>query len=234
MRIQGRVKYRGRQVKRILYLLLLASLFFSCSYHKEWVRRGAVLDTIKTSLRRMERERKKESSELQANIETRLEKMEEELKSISAKLEDLYQREGRIHKPKPETLLPPMDTLFLSGEELYNQSHLDFTRGEYDLAIQGFKNYLQRFPNTELADNAQYWIGECYYAKGDYETAINEFKKVEENYPEGNKVPSALYKIGLVFWKLGNKREGERYLKRVIKSFPNSLEAKQAKEKLKE
>jgi len=64
----------------------------------------------------MERERRKEASELKADVETRLEKMEEELSRISAKLEDLYQREGRVLRPVPETL-PQPDTIFLSGED---------------------------------------------------------------------------------------------------------------------
>ena len=218
---------------RIFPFLFACLSFSSCPYHKILIQQTASLDTVKVTLRKMERERKKESTELKADIETRLERIEEELREIQAKLEDLYQREGRVLKPTPETVAQP-DTTFLSGEELYNQSHLDFTRGEYDLAIQGFRNYLRKFPNTELSDNAQYWIGECFYAKGEYETAIEELKKVEENYPEGNKVPSALYKIGLIYLKMGKKREGETYLRRVIKSFPNSPEASQAKERLKE
>ncbi|MEO0101052.1 MAG: tol-pal system protein YbgF [candidate division WOR-3 bacterium] len=217
----------------IYFLILSACLFLlSCPYHKILLQQTASLDTIKVTLRQMERERRKESKELKADVETRLEKMEEELRIIGAKLEDLLQREGRILRPAPETS-PVPDTFFLSGEELYNQSHLDFTRGEYDLAIQGFKNYLEKFPNTELSDNAQYWIGECYYSKGEYDRAIEEFKKVEENYPQGNKVPSALYKIGLIYLKMGKKKEGETYLRRVINSFPNSPEAKQAKERIK-
>jgi len=184
----------------------------------------------------MERERKKEITELKADVGLQLEKIEEELKALSAKLEDLYQKEGRRIGPSvPESLPAESESsLYLSGEELYNQAYLDFTRGEYDLAIQGFQSYLRKFSNTELSDNAQYWIGECYYSKGDYIRAIEEFKKVEANYPQGNKVPAAIYKIGLTNLKLGQKKEGESYLKRVIKFFPNSLEAERAKEKLRE
>ncbi len=198
-----------------------------------FVRQEASLDTLKITLRRMERERRRETTELRAEFLTKLEKIEEDLSRLSAKLEDLYQRERRVSRPTPETV-PVRDTIFLSGDELYNQSYLDFTRGEYDLAIQGFRNYLAKYPNTELSDNAQYWIGECYAAKEEYEAAIEELKGVERNYPEGNKVPAALYKIALIELKLGRKREGEDYLRRLIKSFPNSLEAEKAREKLKE
>lgn len=216
---------------KYLLSLIVCLFFFSCPYHRVLLQQSASLDTLKVSLRRMERDRKKEAAELKADIDIRLEKMEEEIRNLSAKVDDLLGREERTLRPRAEEPVP--DTLFFSGEELYHQSHLDFTRGEYDLAIQGFRNYLQKFPNTELSDNAQYWIGECYYSKGEYDGAIEEFKKVEANYPAGNKVPAALYKIGLIYLKLGKKREGETYLRRVISSFPNSPEAKQAKEKLK-
>jgi tol-pal system protein YbgF len=126
--------------------------------------------------------------------------------------------------PKPPTGADP--------EALYNTAYLDFTRGNYDLAIQGFSEYLKLYPDSDLSDNAQYWIGESYFTKQEWQMAFIEFEKVERNYSTGNKLPGALYKMGLCYLNMKNRTEGKKYLDRVIKEFPNSPEAGLAKDQL--
>jgi len=62
--------------------------------------------------------------------------------------------------------------------ELYTQAYADYARGNYDLAIQEYTDYLRNYPDTDLSDNAQYWIGECHYAKSKFEDAIEDRKSV--------------------------------------------------------
>jgi tol-pal system protein YbgF len=104
---------------------------------------------------------------------------------------------------------------------------------DYRLAIQRFKDFLKRYPRSNLADNAQYWIGESYYALREFDQAILEFDAVRRNYPQGEKVPAALLKQGYSFAELGEKVNARLILQEVIEKFPQSPEAMRAKEKLK-
>ena len=119
-----------------------------------------------------------------------------------------------------------------NSEELYNNAYFEFTRGNYESAINSFRQYLRLFIDSELTGNAQYWIGESYYAQKDWQNALIEFKRVEKIYPKGNKIQTSLYKIGDCYLKLGDNKRAEDYFKKVIESFPNSPEAQMAKEKL--
>lgn len=118
------------------------------------------------------------------------------------------------------------------AKRVYEQAYLDLTRGNYSLAILGFAEYLRRAEGSDLADNAQYWIGESYYAQGDYRQAVVEFQKVVDRYPQGDKVAGALLKIGFSQIHLGKNDDARTALQEVIRRFPNGEEAKLARDKL--
>lgn len=118
------------------------------------------------------------------------------------------------------------------NEEIYDTAYLDMVRGNYDLAVAGFREFVATGTKQQLKDNAQYWIGECFYAERKFDEAIAEFQKVVEEYPRGNKVPSALFKIGKSYYELGDSDEASRYFNAVIGGYPHSEEAKLAKEYL--
>jgi tol-pal system protein YbgF len=117
-------------------------------------------------------------------------------------------------------------------KRVYDQAYWDLTRGNYSLAVLGFREYLRRNPASDLSDNAQYWVGECFYAQRDFNQAIVEFTKVAEQYPRGDKVPAALLKIGYSYLQLDDRAAARRYLNQVIDQFPQSDEAGLAKNKL--
>ena len=117
-------------------------------------------------------------------------------------------------------------------EAMYQAAYSDIAAGRYNLAREAFQTYLRYFSDTEVADNAQYWIGECYYATGDFAGAIPEFQKVVQNYPKADKVPSALLKIGLSYSRLGNSVEAKKYYRLLIQKYPKSSEASAARERL--
>ena len=81
-----------------------------------------------------------------------------------------------------------------SPDELYRSAYEDYMRGNYDLASEGFGEYMRRWPNTELTDNALYWIGECYDAQEKPEEALTTFTKVLEDYPTSDKAAAAQLK----------------------------------------
>ena len=118
-------------------------------------------------------------------------------------------------------------------KKLYDASYLDITKGNYDLALAGFNEFIKRFPKHDLADNAQYWIGEGYYAQKKYEPALTEFEKVVGNYPGKDKEPAALYKMGLCLQEMGDKAKARQYWQLLSKKYPKSPEAALAKDKMK-
>lgn len=117
-------------------------------------------------------------------------------------------------------------------EAAYAAAYKVFKEGKYDRARIEFQKFLTLFPDTEYSDNAQYWIGECYFFEKEYEKAILEYEKVIKNYPEGNKVPYALLKQGMSFLEIGDKSSARLLLQQVIKDFPNTNQARIAKAKL--
>ncbi len=117
-------------------------------------------------------------------------------------------------------------------ESLYAAAYELFREGKYEKSREGFENFLKQHPDTEFSDNAQFWIGECYYFEKKYEKAIVEYDKVTKNFPDGNKVPYALLKQGLSFLKLGDKASAKLLLQQVIKDFPNTSQARIARARL--
>lgn len=122
----------------------------------------------------------------------------------------------------------------LTEEEIYMLGKQALDQGDSDTAGKRFQEFIQRYPKSENADNAQFWIGEIYYREKWYEKAILEYQKVIENYPEGNKVPAALLKQGLAFANLGDQSNSRIILEELVRKYPNSNEAKIAGDKLKE
>lgn len=117
-------------------------------------------------------------------------------------------------------------------ESLYAAAYELFREAKYEKSREGFENFLKQYPETEFSDNAQFWIGECYYFEKKYEKAIVEYEKVTKNFPDGNKVPYAFLKQGLSFLKLGDKASAKLLLQQVIKDYPNTSQARIARAKL--
>jgi tol-pal system protein YbgF len=101
--------------------------------------------------------------------------------------------------------------------------------GKYDRARTEFQNFLKKYPDSEYADNAQFWIGECYFSEEKYDKAILEYDKVVKNYKQGNKTSQALFKQGLAFKLLGDKTSASLLFQQVIKDYPNTNQARTAR-----
>ena len=119
-----------------------------------------------------------------------------------------------------------------SPDELYRSAYEDYMRGNYDLAAEGFGEYIRRWPNTELTDNALYWIGECYDAQEKPEEALTTFTKVLEDYPTSDKAAAAQLKKGLIYLKMGDQGQGVVNLQYVVYEHPGTREADLAREQL--
>jgi tol-pal system protein YbgF len=131
---------------------------------------------------------------------------------------------------KPKTTLPPN----LSPQEVYNMARSDYLKGNFQLAVQGFSMYKEHFSESPLVDNAQYWIGECYFSQEDYEEAITQFNDLILNFPQGDKIAAAYLKKGFSLANLGKTDEALAVLKLLVSKFPLEDESKIAQQKIQE
>ena len=134
----------------------------------------------------------------------------------------------------------------LQPQDIYQAAYLDFSKGSYQLAIAGFREFLRRFPDQPLAGAAQYWIGEALFALARgyanagqgpqateaLEQAVQEFRKVLANYPRSDKAPASLYKEALVLIELKQTDAAQQRLQYLVETFPQSEESALARERL--
>jgi tol-pal system protein YbgF len=128
-----------------------------------------------------------------------------------------------------ETLGSPMA---VEAVPIYRAALAALTHKRHSQAIEEFRRLVREFPAHELADNAQYWVGEAYYDQKDYKTASEEFRKVVEGYPSGNKVPDALLKLAFCCDRLGDQRGMRDALLQVVDNYPKSDAARLARARL--
>jgi tol-pal system protein YbgF len=133
-------------------------------------------------------------------------------------------REGSTGKP----------TTNAQAMRLYHQSFQQLREGRHSEAAEGFRNFLRQFSGHDLADNAQYWLGESFYDRKDFSAAVREFRRVIERYPVGNKVPDALLKVGFSYLALGSTEVGRQTLEQVQRSYPRHEAAALAATRLSE
>jgi tol-pal system protein YbgF len=165
--------------------------------------------------------------ETAAQNRERLTRIEQHLKLDPAAAPAAVKPDSRIRPDSPAVKIA-------SEEELYNRAKLAFDQGNTAASRKGFEELLQQYPNSQSADNAQFWIGETFFREKAYEKSILEYQKVIEKYPKGNKVPSSLLKQGMAFLSLGDKVNSRLIFEELIRKHPNTPEAKAASEKLRE
>jgi tol-pal system protein YbgF len=121
-----------------------------------------------------------------------------------------------------------------SADTLYSNGLRDITSGKYDLARSEFQDYLRYYGTTDLAGNAQFYLGEIAYSQKNYDLAVAEYDKVLTNYARSFKVPPARLKKALANIELGQKATGVRELREIVKKYPGTEEERRARAKLKE
>ncbi|MGP0021045.1 MAG: tetratricopeptide repeat protein [Candidatus Sulfotelmatobacter sp.] len=120
---------------------------------------------------------------------------------------------------------PPPDVL-------YNNGVRDYNGGNNDLATQEFSDYLKFYPNTDMAGNSYFYLGEIQFRQGNYQQAAQSYDQVLQNFPSGNKAASAQLKKGFALIELGKQDDGVSELRRLIQRYPHSPEALQARDRL--
>jgi tol-pal system protein YbgF len=117
----------------------------------------------------------------------------------------------------------------MSAKAIYESAMKDRSSGNLDLSLQGFQEYLRYYGNTELAPNAQFYIGQIYYDKNQFEPAVRAFDTVLEKYPANSKTADATYMKGMALLKSGQRNDAGREFLNVITNFPNSEVAAKAR-----
>ena len=158
----------------------------------------------------------------------------EQLSSTNQRIDRLSEQLAQVKKLVENLPKLPTFTQITPGnpDQLFAAAYGDYSRGNYDLAISEFRQYVETYPSSEMADNAQYWIGESYYSKKLLNEAIAEFDKVSQLFPKGDKVPGARFKKGVALIEQGQLDAGRAELTALIRLFPRSNEAALAKQQL--
>lgn len=143
---------------------------------------------------------------------------------------------GKKVEPVPEKKDPAanLPQTKLSHQEVYNTAFMDYQKGNYDLAIDGFTMYREQFPISPLIDNALYMIGECFFSQKKFDRAIEQYDDLIVNYPDSDAHATAYYKKGLALAELKKNDEAIAVLTLLISKHPLEEEAKKAQQKIRE
>ena len=165
-------------------------------------------------------------------LKARMAKVSKQLDDMAAAQQNLQAApqpgqpgQGLPQQQPPQAQAPPPDVL-------YNNALSDYNGAKYNLASQEFADYIKYYGNTDLAGNAQYYIADIEYRQGNYQQAVQDYDKVLEQYPSGNKASAAQLKKGYALINLDQKDAGIRELRALVARYPRSLEAQQARERL--
>ena len=197
---------------------------------------GARLDTMSTQVQGL--------SDNLEEIKSRLGKLNQQLVDLQNSVQSL---DAKISGPSPApaagaanpTGSSPSSSAVPSGpapsaDTLYSNGLRDITSGKYDLARSEFQDYLKYYGDSDLASNAQFYLGEIYYKQKQYGEAVTAYDKVLTGYPKSFKLGPARLRKGMALIELGQKTAGIRELREVVKRFPGSDEDRLARAKLKE
>lgn len=215
--------------------------------NQELSRRVVALDSLLRAREAESERRWIEESTDSDDLKKQVQQVQDRLDNVARRLADLAKdleavrlssgSKGRPAAGRP-TAAAPADPgrnppLLADPEELYNLARQAMDTGNYALAIAEFSQVLDHFPQSEFADNACYWLGECYYAQKNFPKAAETFQRLLKEYPQGEKVPGALLKLGYALAEQKEQAKAAASLREVIEKYPTTDEAKLAKEKLK-
>ncbi len=235
-------------------------------------RAKSEVDALAAQLDRRAREQTAASERQAAAIAQRLDGLATSLGALAARVDELttrleaLARQLRAAAPAPAAPAPATPsrpapapapgvpaavparptTGALQPRDVYQAAYIDFSKGSYSLAIAGFREFVRRYPEHDLAGNAQYWIGEAYLslargssnaeqadrASESLNQAVQEFRKVLANYPRAEKVSAALYKEALALIELKQPQQAQARLQYLVDNFPQSEETPLARERL--
>lgn len=168
-----------------------------------------------------------------------------------ASIRSQARRTTAASRPRPMTITPSVPTQPSSTERRaaegqakrataseehiraqYNRYYQALRARNHEFAVTGFRNFIERYPEHDFADNARYWLAEAFYDQREYNIALREFSRVRTEHPTGNKVPAAMLKAAYCHIALGDIAKGRYLLLELIEDYPNSKPATLAGQRL--
>jgi tol-pal system protein YbgF len=197
---------------------------------------AAAVSTLQSTLQKQQGDSASHVDQLSGQIQAlndSLDELKARLAKVSKQLEDMQSSQQSAaataaqQQAQQQALsqAPPPDVL-------YNNALRDYNGAKNDLAIQEFSDYIKFYPNTDLAGNCYFYLGEIQFRQGNYQQAAQSYDEVLQNFPTGSKVASAQLKKGFSLIELGKQEDGVAELRHVIQRYPRSPEALQARERL--
>ncbi len=143
---------------------------------------------------------------------------------------DAAQGGGSPDRPDvPRAVVPPSAEV-----ESYRAAYAAWRGGDAQGCVDRFRNFLQTYPASAYADDAAYWLADCFFKQGDYRTSVLRFADVVSRYPAGNKAADALYRQGEALLRMGpafGTAAGQAF-ERIVDEYPDSGRAGEAKQQL--
>jgi len=194
------------------------------------------LTNLQTTLQKQQGDQGSKADQLSGQIQALNDTMDEikvRLAKVTKQLEDMQsaqqsfaaQQASQKAAADAAAQAPPPDVL-------YNNGLRDYNGGKNDLSTQEFSDYIKFYPNTDLAGNAYFYLGELQFKQGNYQQAVQSYDQVLQNFPSGNKAASAQLKKGFSLLELGQQDQGVSELRHLIQRYPHSPEALQARDRL--
>lgn len=135
--------------------------------------------------------------------------------------------------PASQAQVPSVTTTpGMPPQRLFSSALADFTSGQWTLCIQGFDSYLKSYPRNDAADDAQWYIGECYFSDGKFTEAADAYNRVISSYPKGDRVPDAYYKLGVALNNMKQTDRARETWETLMKQFPDSDSARLARQRI--
>lgn len=133
--------------------------------------------------------------------------------------------------PAAPTPAAPVGT-GMTPRRLYDTAYADYTAGQWSLAVQGFETYLKSYPKSELADDAQYYVGESYSGDSKFRDAVAAYERVIRDYPQSDILPEAWYKVGITYERLAQPDRARAAYETAVKNFSETDAGRLAKQRL--
>lgn len=168
-----------------------------------------------------------------AQLSVTLRELEDAVRILVSRIDDSGQSmngSGRGHTDGTRSAPSSND----GAEEAYKAAYSDVTKGNYELAAQGFQDFLSRFPDSPRIAEAHFYLGECQYAEERFLEAAGEYQKVVRDFPASRLAPPAYLKMGRAYVELEERSLAEKAFRTLIEKHPTSEEARQAESALKQ
>ncbi len=196
----------------------------------------SALNALQTTLQKQQTDAGTRTDQVSGQIQAMNDTMDElkvRLAKVTKQLEDMQAAQQSIQaqqatqqaQQQAQAQAPPPDVL-------YNNALRDYNGNKNDLALQEFSDYIKFYPNTDLAGNSYFYLGELQFRQGNYQQAAQSYDQVLQNFPSGNKAASAQLKKGFALIELGKQDDGVGELRHLIQRYPHSPEALQARDRL--